>query len=233
MTALDGRLQAAADFVTPEGFVVDVGADHGYLPVYLVEQGRARQALATDVNPQPLACARENIAAAGLEGKIRTQLADGLKGVDLTGATDIIIAGMGGMLIAEILEKRLSELDGLNLILQPMTQAPYLRRWLWSNGFDILEETPAQAAGKMYTVLRARFTGNIRECGELFAHVGRIPDALKIPEKREAAQKYLCHLAGKLDVIAMGMAQSGRDRESAERYRRLAEAVRNMEEGTK
>ena len=137
------------------------------------------------------------------------------------------------MLIAEILEKRLGELDGLNLILQPMTQAPYLRRWLWAKGFDILEETPAEAAGKMYTVLRARFTGNLRECGELFAHVGKIPDALKVPEKREAAQKYLRLLAGKLDVIAMGVAQSGRDQEGAERYRRLADAVRNLEEGSK
>ena len=99
--------------------------------------------------------------------------------------------------------------------------------------FDILEETPAEAAGKMYTVLRARFTGNLRECGELFAHVGKIPDALKVPEKREAAQKYLRLLAGKLDVIAMGVAQSGRDQEGAERYRRLADAVRNLEEGSK
>ena len=100
MTALDGRLQAAADFVTPGAFVVDVGADHGYLPVYLVEQGRALGALATDVNPQPLASARENIAAAGLEGKIRTQLADGLKGVDLNGVTDIIVAGVHALVSA-------------------------------------------------------------------------------------------------------------------------------------
>ena len=70
MTVLDGRLLAAADFVTAGAYVVDVGTDHGHLPVFLVERGLARRALASDVNPQPLASAQRNIAASGLEGQI-------------------------------------------------------------------------------------------------------------------------------------------------------------------
>ena len=229
MAALDGRLLAAANFVTSGGSVVDVGTDHGYLPIYLVEQEIACTVLATDVNPQPLASARRNIAAAGLDGRIGTQLADGLSGVDLSGVTDVVIAGMGGMLIAEILEKCVLP-DGINLILQPMTQAPFLRRWLCENGFSILAETPAEAAGKMYAVLNARRSFEKEECSDLFAHVGRIPDALQNSETRPAAEKYLRTLRKKLEVIVLGMSQSNRDPETAVRYQRLVDGIRRIEE---
>ena len=230
MTVLDGRLQAAADFVTPGGAVVDVGTDHGYLPVYLVERGRVQRALAADINPQPLESARKNIAAAGLEGKIGVVQTDGLDGIDLEQFTDVIVAGMGGMLIGEILERRMP-LDGVNLILQPMTQAPFLRRWLCEKGFRILAETPAQAAGKVYAVINARYDGQVRECDELFAHVGKIPEKLGDPVKGTEALLYLRTLRHKLEVIAMGMSQSQRDPGGAGRYRRLAEQVRKIEEG--
>ena len=229
MTALDGRLLAAADFVTAGAYVVDVGTDHGYLPVFLVERGLAQRALASDINPQPLASAQRNIAAAGLEGKICTQLADGLDGIDLKGVTDLVIAGMGGMLIAEILEKRLP-LTGINLILQPMTQAPYLRNWLCVHGIQILAETPAEAAGKIYTVINARSGGEPWACDDLFAHVGRIPEALHDLEKRPAAERYLRNLRKKLEVIALGLSQSGRDAESTVRYQRLIGQLRSVEE---
>lgn len=232
MTVLDGRLLAAADFVTAGAYVVDVGTDHGHLPVFLVERGLAQRALASDVNPQPLASAQRNIAASGLEGQICTQLADGLDGIDLEGVTDLVIAGMGGMLIADILEKRLP-LTGVNLILQPMTQAPYLRRWLCGHGIRILAETPAEAAGKMYTVINARTGFEPWECEDLFAHVGRIPETIHDLEKRPAAEKYLRNLRKKLEVIALGLHQSGRDPESTARYQKLIGQIRSIEEGAR
>lgn len=229
--ALDGRLSAAAELVTPGGFLVDVGTDHGYLPVYLAKEGKIRGALATDVNLQPLQSAEGNIAAAGVEEKVKTQLADGLTGVSLEGVTDLVLAGMGGMLIAEILEKRLPELYRIRLILQPMTQAPFLRQWLCTNGLEIRSETPAEAGGKSYTVIEAYYTGKAMACSELFAHVGKIPEAAKDPKKREAAKKYLKLLNRKLQVIAYGMKQSGKDPEGTEKFFRLAEAVHTIEEG--
>lgn len=227
MKALDGRLQAAADFVTPGGRVADIGTDHGYLPVWLAGTGKISSAIAADINEGPLQSAAANIAAEGLAGKIETRLTDGLAGIDLSDVTDIVVAGMGGMLIAEILEKELP-LAGKNLILQPMTQAPFLRRWLCENGFAILAETPAEAGGKFYTVLNARYDGEKREADSFFAHVGRMPEALADPGKAELARRYLAHQLKKLEVILFGMGQSEGARQTAAEYRALAEQIREV-----
>ena len=148
-------------------------------------------------------------------------------GIDLSEVTDIVVAGMGGMLIAEILEKELP-LAGKNLILQPMTQAPFLRRWLCENGFAILAETPAEAGGKFYTVLNARYDGEKREADSFFAHVGRMPEALADPGKAELARRYLAHQLKKLEVILFGMGQSEGARQTAAEYRALAEQIREV-----
>lgn len=220
MKNLDGRLQAAADLVSPGGFLLDVGTDHGYLPIWLMENDRIRGAIASDVNLNPLISAKMNITSAGLADKIDTRLADGLSGIDLTEVTDIAIAGMGGMLIADILDAR-SPLTGKNLILQPMTQAPYLRRWLCRNGYAITAESPAEAGGKYYAVICAQYEGNNWECGDFYAHVGKMPEALKNPGKRRLAGEYLKFLQNKLRVILLGMSQSASGDPAAERYQEI------------
>ncbi len=220
MKNLDGRLQAAADLVTPGGFLLDVGTDHGYLPIWLMKQGKIRGAIASDVNLNPLISAKMNIQAAGLSEKIDTRLADGLSGIDLTEVTDIAIAGMGGMLIGDILEAR-SPLAGKHLILQPMTQAPYLRRWLCRNGYAISAESPAEAGGKFYAVISARYEGSNWECDDFFAHVGKMPDALRSPQKRQLAGQYLKFLQNKLRVILLGMSQSASGDPAAEQYQEI------------
>ncbi len=175
MQHLDKRLSVIASLFTPGGRGIDVGTDHGYLPVALVQSGAALSMLATDVRPGPLDSARRCVRENGLEGQIETRLADGLDGLPLAGITDIIIAGMGGQLIAEILSRRVLELDGINLLLQPMTQAPYLRQWLCENGFAIRQERCAVAAGKACNaVIQATFTGEKIPCPPLYALVGRV-----------------------------------------------------------
>lgn len=230
MKALDSRLRAAAEFVTPGGRLADIGTDHAYLPVWLVKTGRISSAIAADINEGPLESAAANIAAEGLQGKIETRLTDGLEGIDLSDVTDITIAGMGGMLIAEILEKRLP-LAGKNLILQPMTQAPFLRGWLAEHGFALLAETPAEAGGKLYTVLNARYDGQKREADAFFTHTGRMPEALRDPAKAALARKYLQYQLKKLEVILFGLGQSAGSEQiaaSAARYRKLAEQIREV-----
>lgn len=176
MITLDKRLSMLAEEMTPDGFGVDVGTDHGYLAVYLVQSGKASRMLATDVNIQPLQSAERCIAENGLSDRISTKLTDGLSGLDLSEVTDIFIAGMGGILITEILSARhpLSQ----KLILQPMTQAPALRQWLCENGYLIERERCAVSAGKTYSVITARLTGEKQPCDELFALVGKAPEDL-------------------------------------------------------
>lgn len=93
------RMQAVADMVTPGGKVADVGTDHGYVPIYLIEQNKAFHAIAMDVRKGPLARAGENIVRFGCSGRIETRLSDGLERLEPNEADTVIIAGMGACLL--------------------------------------------------------------------------------------------------------------------------------------
>ena len=101
---LDARLLSVAKFVREGAYACDIGTDHAYLPVYLVITGRAERALASDINKGPVMRAEESVARYGVSDKIKVILSDGLAGAEKNPVTDIIIAGMGGELIASILE---------------------------------------------------------------------------------------------------------------------------------
>ena len=100
----DNRLLTCAKLVTGEK-AVDVGTDHGYLAVYLVEQGICNSVIACDVNEMPLESARKTAEKAGLTDRVTTILSDGLDSVHMEGVTDVVMAGMGGELIARLVGK--------------------------------------------------------------------------------------------------------------------------------
>lgn len=155
---LSPRLMACAALVTPGASVCDVGTDHAKLAVYLLESGRAQEALASDIGEGPLRAADRTIREHGLTGRIRTILSDGLMEVPPAGLTDIVIAGMGGETIIHILESCpwQAELCRMQLILQPMTRAALLRRWLYTQGFVIAEEHCVREGKFLYAVMRVR-----------------------------------------------------------------------------
>ena len=138
----------------------DIGTDHALLPVFLCKTGRISRAVAADINEGPLAAAEKQVRAAGLTNQIRLHLANGLSGLENEGLTDIAICGMGGELIVSILENApFVKKSGIRLILQPMTHAADLRRYLAENGFEIVAERTATAAGKCYFCFAAEYTG--------------------------------------------------------------------------
>jgi len=158
----DGRLQTAASMVRVGGVVCDVGTDHGYVPIWLLQEGICSAAVASDVHRGPLEKARENGLRYGVADRLRLYLCDGLDGVEpeKNGITDICICGMGGELIAAIVGRSSYVREHrTNLILQPMSSGYELRKALTENGFAILEERLCQAAGRVYSCLRVQYTG--------------------------------------------------------------------------
>ena len=159
MVTLTPRLRAVANCVHPGSVVADIGTDHAYIPAYLVQQGVISKAFACDINEGPLENAKKTVERENLSG-VRFLLSDGLKGLEKEQFDTVIIAGMGGEMIASILEESpWCRQKGLHFVLQPMTRESHLRRYLAANGFHITGETLAAEKEKLYTVIEASFTG--------------------------------------------------------------------------
>ena len=149
------RMQAVADMVTPGGKVADVGTDHGYVPIYLIEQNKAFHAIAMDVRKGPLARAGENIVRFGCSGRIETRLSDGLERLEPNEAATVIIAGLGGLLTVRILEAGLEVLKTVKeCVLQPQSDLDKVRQFLHQHHFCIVQEKMLIDEGKYYTVMR-------------------------------------------------------------------------------
>ena len=138
----------------PEGArIADIGADHGYLPAYLLQSGRVAYAIASDVNAAPLARAKRTAAAYGVAERMDFRLCAGLDGILRGEADTVVIAGMGGETIVGILDAAAWDWAGVTLLLQPMTKAELLRRWLVEHGFAIASERLVRDRGTIYAVL--------------------------------------------------------------------------------
>lgn len=153
---LSARLGAIAAHVPFGGGVADVGTDHGYIPVFLAQNGHNGFLCATDINEGPLARARQTAEAYGQTDKIRFFLCDGLSALDGQDIETVIIAGMGGETIAQILAAApWTRENACLLILQPMTKAAFLRGWLYENGYTAVSEELVEDDG-LYELLTAR-----------------------------------------------------------------------------
>ena len=170
---LSTRLSAIASLVRDNVNFVDVGTDHGYLPIFLVKTNKLKNAVATDIACGPLSKAKSNIESAGLSENIEVRLSDGLTNVNLQKPCDIVIAGMGGELISEIISGKPELRDNdINLILQPMTKADCLREFLADNGFEIVSEELV-CDGKIYQVILSYYSGKAYKLSNAEKLVGK------------------------------------------------------------
>lgn len=154
--ALSERLRTVAGMVTRGNRVCDVGCDHGFVPIYLVQQGISPGVLAMDLREGPLRAARGHVSAYGLEGQIETRLSDGLHNYKEGEADTLICAGMGGGLMMRILEAERDKTDSFQeMILQPQSEIEKFRGFLRESGYRILDEEMLSEDGKFYQVIRA------------------------------------------------------------------------------
>jgi len=167
--------------INEELFAIDVGTDHAKLPVFLIQSGFCAHVTATDVRDGPIAVARKNVAERTIKGEsllpyIDIVKADGLCGVDTSLCNRIIIAGMGGELISEIIKHAaflFAPERRIKLILQPQTRQAILRDFLAESGFSFIEETTVEDAGKLYPVFSVVFTGKSEKLSRLEAYFGK------------------------------------------------------------
>lgn len=204
---MNKRLQAIEALVRPGRGLIDVGTDHGYLPVSLARHGYPGALFASDLREGPLNAARRSAREAGLAQRITFQLCDGLALCDRSAVDTIVVAGMGGDTVCGILDRADWCLDPrYRLILQPMTRAEVLRYWLTNNGFTIEEERLVADAGEIYALFTARFGGEIRlSDAELYTGAFALvegerlwPDFLRLQRRR-------------MEKLLAGLRQSGRE----------------------
>lgn len=154
---LSQRLKEVAAYVPRDAILLDVGSDHAYLPIYLLEQGHINSAIAGEVVRGPYESAVTNVSTSAFSDKIEVRLANGLAAFEPADGVDTItICGMGGRLIADILDAGKEKLASVKrLILQPNNREDDLRHWLMDNGFNLLAETIMTENGKYYEIMVA------------------------------------------------------------------------------
>lgn len=151
------RLLCCASMVQPGSRVADIGTDHGYLGIYLLQSGAARHVIACDLRKDPLENARRNAKLFGVDGEMELRLSDGLEKIRPDEVDTVVMAGMGGDLIQKILSQcPWRRREGLQFILQPQSAGNVLRRWLCEDGFEIQREEPVQDGHFLYTVMDIR-----------------------------------------------------------------------------
>ncbi|NLK69961.1 MAG: SAM-dependent methyltransferase [Clostridiales bacterium] len=227
MISLDTRLLACADFVSGKGIACDVGTDHAYLAVYLIESGKCSQVIASDINDGPLDFARRTIEKHECYDKIKLVKSDGLKEIDGNGVTDVIIAGMGAETICKIIDDAEWLKNGVNLVLQPMTKAHNLREWLYLNGFEIISEKAVLEYGFAYSVMSARYSGIRKKIDSFKTYTGELDFT------DEQSKTYLALQARRLKLEGEALLNASVDDALAMEKIEIAKEIMDIIEGEK
>ena len=190
---LDNRLMAIANLVRKDKVFADVGTDHAYLPVYLVEKGIIKKGIAADLRVGPLENARDAVVSYGYSEQIELRLSDGLDNFKENEVQEIAVAGMGGLLISEFINRtHWLKNENIHLILQPMTHVEELRKTLFDNGFIIDKEVVAKDGDKLYIVLSVYYYEGRTAYTDLDLIVGKLPY-----NNDELSKEYLLKLHNK------------------------------------
>ncbi len=218
---LDPRLQTCFDLVSGEGTVCDVGTDHALLAAELINSGKCGRVIASDIKEGPLEAAARTIERYGIADKVSLVLSDGLESVPLEGVSDVVIAGMGGETIADIIgDCDCSDSDNIRWILQPMTKPEHLRKKLHEYALHITEERAVKDGDKLYVIMVAEYDPDFRYLTEFDALYGFFGD------DDELGKKYREREAGRLAKIAESLKNAGKIEEQTH-YAALAYKMKN------
>ena len=207
---LDSRLMAIANLVRKNKIFADIGTDHAYLPVYLVENGIIQKAIAADLRVGPLENAKDAVVSYGFTEQIELRLSDGLDNFKDNEVDEIAVAGMGGLLISQFIERtNWLKNENVHLILQPMTHVEELRKILFDNGFVIDKEIVAEDGDKIYIILSVYYSNDVTAYTDFDLIVGKLPH-----NDDELSKKYLAKIYDKHNKKLIALKKA--DKECAE-----------------
>ena len=172
---LTNRLLKIASLVSENKRLADIGTDHGYIPVHLLNKGKIDFAILADINKGPLENARGEVKRNKLEDKVDLRLGSGIEVLKKDEVDEVIIAGMGGILIGELLEANKEVAHSVDkLILQPMQAQEELRHYLLTNGYEILDECLEKEDFRLYEIIVAKYTGkNTHIDNDIYYEIGK------------------------------------------------------------
>ena len=225
MVKLSNRLLAVASFVTDGNVLADVGTDHGYIPIYLLQEKRIPRAIAMDINAGPLQRAKEHIGLYGLDNYIETRLSDGVAALTPGEVDTVLVAGMGGGLVMHILEEGKEVCrQAKELILQPQSELERVRAYLWSNGYVILGEDMVLEDEKFYPMMRVVYQNVVdtENAGNLlFCRYGR----QLLEQKHAVLKEYLMREEKLYTGILGNLSQSASSEKTRERIGEVEEVL--------
>lgn len=204
------RLRLCADMVRPATKLADIGTDHAYLPIWLAKQGLIASGIAADINLGPIRSAQKNIERYHVQDIVSARLSDGLNAIFPFEADDIVLAGMGGELIIQIITAApwLKD-EHKRLILQPMTSVQQLREFLADQKFAVGREQAVIEDGRVYTVLMVQYRPSGIEIDELYPYIG------KLNNQTEENRAYMRLRVTNLEKKSYGLSLTGKKEESA------------------
>lgn len=222
---LSARMQALADMVSRGSVVCDVGCDHGWVSIYLVQQGIATRVYAMDVGIGPLERAKEHIRSYNLENYIETCLSDGLAALQVGEADCMVCAGMGGPLMMRILTEGREKAKAMKeLILQPQSEIALFRRGLRQEGYKIVREDMVLEEGKFYPMMKVIPTEGVSVGGSEEQDIFDAYGELLLKEKHPVLQVYIDHSMRQANELLQHLAKQ----ETARAAERMEEIEKEL-----
>ncbi len=168
------RLKTIASMAEQCNCIADIGTDHAYIPIYLVKNHMCFKAIASDINRGPVKKAEMNILLENLEDKIQCRLGSGLNTIKPEEVQGIVIAGMGGNLIRDIIEQGMEVFKKAKyVILQPVQNSEVLREYIYKKGYDIIDEELCIDENKFYEIIKIKHNNEAKEIDSIFYEIGK------------------------------------------------------------
>lgn len=228
---LSKRLKWIVEKLNKTEIIMDIGTDHGYIPIYLIKNNIAQKVIASDINKEPLNKAKINASLDGVLDKIDLRLGGGLSPLKNKEANSVIIAGMGGNLIRDILESDLNKVKNLDyLILQPAQNPEVLRKYLYKNDYEILDEDICLDENQYYEIFKVRYkAGDYISLEDIFYEISPMMLSKKLPLLKSYIESKIEKNEKVIDFIKDNTEHAiARKNELKEKNKRLEKLLKNF-----